>query len=364
MDTTRCGAWWDAARKRDGRLDGVFVFGVRSTGIYCRPSCPARRPREDRVVFFATPEEARRAGFRACLRCRPDETVVKDPRVEMVTSLCRFIEAYDDPGRPLTLAVMAEQMKISPAHLGRTFRDVMGISPRRYAGMVRDRRLKRLVREGASVTDALYAAGYGSPSRLYEGASGRLGMTPGAYGRGGRGMRIRYAITGSPLGRLLVAATERGVSAVSIGESDEALAAALRAEYPAAEIERDGEGLEEYIRAILAYLEGKGAALDLPTDVIVTAFQAKVYEALRKIPYGETKSYAEVARAIGKPGAPRAVGRACAANPTALVVPCHRVVKSGGDVGGYRWGAEIKKELLDKEKEFGREESFENGAGI
>jgi AraC family transcriptional regulator of adaptative response/methylated-DNA-[protein]-cysteine methyltransferase len=364
MEATMHKEWWRAAAARDRRLDGVFVFGVLSTGIYCRPSCPARRPRKDLVVFFRTPEEARRAGFRPCLRCHPDETVVKDPRVEMVKSLCRFIDEYDDSDRPLTLAVMGEQMGISPSHLGRTFRGVMGISPRQYAEVVRDRRLKRLVRSGSSVTDALYAAGYGSTSRHYAGAPERLGMTPGAYGRGGRGMRIRYEITDSPLGRLLVAATERGVSAVSIGESDEGLEKRLFTEYPAAEIVRDGEGLDDYIGAILAYLDGGGAALDLPTDVIVTAFQARVYEALRRIPRGQTKSYAEIAEAIGKPHAARAVGRACAKNPTALVVPCHRVTESGGDLGGYRWGAERKKALLAREKESELGETFEAGAGI
>jgi AraC family transcriptional regulator of adaptative response/methylated-DNA-[protein]-cysteine methyltransferase len=284
--------------------------------------------------------------------------------MEMVGRLCRFIEEYDSPDRPLTLAVMSDYMKISPHHLQRTFTGIMGVSPRRYAEMSRLKRLKSLVRKGEGVTNALYEAGYGSASRLYEGSARRMGMTPGAYMRGGKGMRIHYAVVDCALGRLLVGATEKGISAVSVGRSDEELERALFDEYPSADIVRDSSGLDGYIEALLAYLEGKQPVLALPRDVRVTAFQARVYEALQAIPYGSVRTYAQVAQAVGAPRAARAVGNACAANPTALLVPCHRVVRADGSVGGYRWGVDRKKTLLDREGESRQDEAFEKGAGI
>jgi AraC family transcriptional regulator of adaptative response/methylated-DNA-[protein]-cysteine methyltransferase len=342
--------WWRAVLARDNRLDGIFVYGVRSTGIYCRPSCPARRPRRDQVTFFQIPKAAEIGGFRPCRRCRPEEAAVRDPQVERVQRLCRYIEGYDQPDQPLTLAVMGEHVGLSPQHLQRTFKRMMGITPRQFAEACRLHRLKSLVREGTNVTRALYEAGYGSSSRLYEGALPRMGMTPGVYLKGGKGMTMRYTIADCPLGRLLVAATEKGVSAVSIGKSDGVLESALLTEYPAAEIDRDKAGLEEYVAALLQHLGGERPRLDLPVDVQVTAFQWKVYEALRTIPYGHTRTYEEVARAIGRPKAARAVARACATNPTAIVVPCHRVVRKDGSLSGYRWGTETKQALLAKEK--------------
>jgi AraC family transcriptional regulator of adaptative response/methylated-DNA-[protein]-cysteine methyltransferase len=326
--------WWEAVLARDKGSDGVFVYGVRSTGIYCRPSCSARRPRREQVTFFPVPEAARQAGFRSCRRCRPDETVTQNPQVKMVQQLCRYIEQYDSPDQPLTLMAMSEQVNVSPHHLQRTFKRIMGISPRQYAEAWRVRRLKKLFKEGETITSALYEVGYGSSSRLYERASSRLGMTPGAYLRGGRGMRIRYTIVNCPLGRLLVAATEKGVCAVSIGKSDEPLEAALSSEYPAAEIHRDRAGLNEYMIALLKYFDAKQPHLDLPLDLQVTAFQWRVYEALRSIPYGDTRTYGEIAGAIGLPSAVRAVARACATNPAAIVIPCHRVVRKDGGLGG------------------------------
>ena len=341
---------WKAVLARDKRFDGAFVYGVHSTGIYCRPSCPARRPRQDRVSFFRIPEAAKQAGFRPCRRCRPDEVISQDPQVNLVQRLCRYIENYDSLEEPLTLAAMGRYVQVSPFHLQRVFKRNMGITPRQYAEACRVRRLKGLFKNGEDVTSALYEAGYGSSSRLYEGASTRLGMTPGTYLRGGKGMRICYTIINSPLGRLLVAATEKGISAVCIGKSDADLEAALSDEYPAAEIRRDEAGLGEYVSALLKYLDGEQPNLNLPLDVQVTAFQWRVYEALRAIPYGQTRSYAEIAETIDHPKAVRAVAQACASNPAALLIPCHRVVRKDGHSGGYRWGAQIKLTLLAKEK--------------
>lgn len=346
--------WWQAVLSRNNRFDGTFVYGVRSTGIYCRPSCSARRPQRDQVIFFRMPEAAEQAGFRPCRRCRPAEAVIQDPQVKRVQRLCRYIESYDSPDRPLTLAEMGDHVHVSSHHLQRTFKRIMGITPRQYAEACRLRRMKAWVRKGATITRALYEAGYGSSSRLYEGASTRMGMTPGTYLRGGEGMRIRYTIVDSPLGRLLVAATGKGICAVSIGKSDQSLKTALLNEYPAAEIHWDKSGLREYITALLKYLDGKLPNLDLPLDVRVTAFQWKVYEALKAIPCGLTRTYGEIAEAIGHPKAVRAVARACATNPAAMVIPCHRVVRKDGSLGGYRWGLEHKKTLLEKERKSNR----------
>lgn len=342
--------WWQAVLSRNHRFDEAFVYGVRSTGIYCRPSCPARRPQRGQVIFFRMPEAAEQAGYRPCARCRPGEAVIQDPQVKRVQRLCRYIESYDSSDRSLTLAEMGDYVHVSPHHLQRTFKRMMGITPRQYAEACRLRRLKALIRKGTAVTRALYEAGYGSSSRLYERASSRMGMTPGTYLRRGKGMRIRYTIVDSPLGRLLVAATGKGICAVSIGKSNHFLKSALLNEYPAAEIHWDKTGLKEYVTVLLKYLDGKQPSLDLPLDMQVTAFQWKVYEALKAIPYGHTRTYREIAQAIGRPKAARAVARACATNPTAMVVPCHRVVRKDGSLGGYRWGLEHKKTLLEKER--------------
>ncbi len=350
MDTMAQEDRWKAVLSRDRRFDGAFVYGVRSTRIYCRPSCPARRPRQEQVSFFQTPEAAKQAGFRPCRRCRPDEVLNQDPQVDLVQRLCRYIENYDSLEERLTLAVMGKYAQVSPYHLQRIFKRNIGITPKQYAEACRVRRLKELFKNGEDVTSALYEAGYGSSSRLYEGASTRLGMTPGTYLRGGKGMRISYTIVNSCLGRLLVAATEKGVSAVSIGKSDAALEAALNDEYPAAEIHRDETGLAEHVSTLLKYVDGKKANLNLPLDVRVTAFQWRVYETLRGIPYGQTRSYAEVAETMGHPKAIRAVARACASNPTALIIPCHRVIRKNGHPGGYRWGTQAKQVLLAKEQ--------------
>ncbi len=341
---------WKAVLAKDGHFDGAFVYGVNSTGIYCRPSCPAKRPRRDQVRFFPMPAAAEQAGFRPCRRCHPEEATIRDPQVERVQRLCRHIESHDSAEEPLSLTAMGKLLETSPHHLQRLFKRHMGITPSQYAEAWRVRRLKERLRKGETVTRALYEAGYGSASRLYERASTRLGMSPGTYLRGGKGMHIRYGTADSALGRILVAATEKGVCAVRLGKSDAALSVSLAREYPAAEIRKDQAGLADYLDALLKHLEGRQPNLNLPLDVQVTAFQWQVYEALRGIPYGQTRSYAEVAAAIGRPRAVRAVARACAANPAALVIPCHRVIRRDGRSGGYRWGDETKQWLLDREK--------------
>lgn len=339
---------WRAVVAKDARYDGQFVFAVSSTRIYCRPSCPSRRPHRERVSFFSLPEAAEQAGFRACLRCQPKRARVPDPQIVMVQNVCHFLDSNESD--TVTLSELAAQVGVSIFHLQRTFKNIMGISPRQYLATRRFGNFKSLVRQGESVTNALYDSGFNSSSRLYEYASSELGMTPGTYGRGGRGVKIRYTIVNSTLGRLLVAVTDRGVCSVSMGDRDVELVKTLRKEFSEAEIERDDSALRETVRTVLNLLTAKQPHLDLPLDIRATAFQRQVWERLRAIPYGTTMSYGEVAKALGKPGAVRAVGRACATNPVALVIPCHRVVREDHTLGGYRWGLDRKKKLLEREK--------------
>lgn len=341
---------WQAVAERDAAADGWFVYAVHSTGVYCRPSCPSRRPRREGVSFFELPEAAEQAGFRPCRRCHPRDLTALDPQVELVQRACHQLEA--DEQIP-SLADLGAALNISPTHLQRVFKRVMGISPRQYAEARRVDRLKTGLRaDRATVTAALYDAGYGSSSRLYEGAPDHLGMTPRVYQRGGAGVAIAYALADCPLGRLLVAATERGVCVVSLGDDDAALIDALHAEYPHADIapaDPDSGALAEALAAVLAYLNGWQPHLDLPLDVRATAFQRRVWDELRRIPYGQTRTYQQVAQAIGEPTAVRAVARACATNPAALVIPCHRVIRTDGSHGGYRWGLARKAALLRQE---------------
>jgi AraC family transcriptional regulator of adaptative response/methylated-DNA-[protein]-cysteine methyltransferase len=341
-------AQWQAVLTKNARCDGQFVFAVSSTGIYCRPSCPSRRPRRERVSFFQSPEGAEQAGFRACRRCHPRNTRVVDPQIQMARQVCRIIE--ENEGEPTTLAALSEQVGVSSFHLQRTFKSIMGITPRRYAEAYRVNRFKQGVRKGEAITSAIYGAGYGSSSRLYERASSQLGMTPATYGKGGRGAVINYAIVETRLGRLLVAATNKGVCSVMLGDTDAALKADLLSEFPAAEIRHDEKLLRSSVNAIVDHLKSKNPHIDLPLDIQATAFQRQVWEQLRAIPYGQTHSYSEVAKAIGQEKAVRAVARACATNPVALVIPCHRVVREDKSLGGYRWGLERKKKLLETEK--------------
>jgi len=339
---------WQAVVAKDARFDGQFVFAVSSTGIYCRPSCPSRRAHRERVSFFDLPEAAEQAGFRACLRCQPQRARVLDPQVKLVQRVCRLLD--DSESETQKLAELASHAGVSVFHLQRTFKRVMGISPRQYLTARKFGNFKALVRKGASVTNSLYESGFNSSSRLYEHASEELGMTPATYGRGGRGVNITYTIGASPMGRLLVAVTERGVCAVRLADDDAELEKDLRDEFPHAQIERDDSALRDPVEKILNHLNANEPRLDLPLDIRATAFQRQVWEKLRAIPYGETVSYGDVAKALGKPGAVRAVGRACATNPVALVIPCHRVVREDQSLGGYRWGLERKKKLLEHER--------------
>lgn len=339
---------WQAVVAKDARFDGQFVFAVSSTGVYCRPSCPSRRAHRERVKFYDLPEAAEQAGFRACLRCQPRRARIMDPQVELVQRVCRLLDSNETES--LTLADLATQSGVSQFHLQRTFKRVMGISPRQYLAARKMDNFKTLVRKGESVTTSLYESGFNSSSRLYEHAAEELGMTPATYSRGGRGMNISYTITASPMGRLLVAVTERGVCAVRMADSNAELETDLREEFPNAELKRDDSALRESVQKILNHLEKNEPRLDLPLDIKATAFQRQVWEHLRAIPYGETVSYGDVAKALGKPGAVRAVGRACATNPVALVIPCHRVVREDKTLGGYRWGLDRKKKLLEHER--------------
>lgn len=338
---------WQAVLAKDARLDGQFVFAVSSTGIYCRPSCPSRRPHRERVSFFQLPEQAEQAGFRACRRCHPRDSRARDPQIRMAQEVCRLID--ENGGEPITLSTLSSELGVSSFHLQRTFKSVMGITPKDYAETSRVNRFKQGVRKGDAITSAIYDAGFGSSSRLYESASAKLGMTPATYGKGGRGAVINYAIVETELGRLLVAATNKGVCSVMLGDSDASLKADLLKEFPLAEIRLDEKPLRASVSAIVEHLKSKSPHIDLPVDIRATAFQRQVWEALRAIPYGQTHSYSEVAKAIGQETAVRAVARACATNPVALVIPCHRVIREDKSLGGYRWGLERKKKLLERE---------------
>jgi len=344
---------WNAVLARDASRDGSFVFAVRSTGIYCRPSCPARRPGREQVSFFQLPEAAEQAGFRACRRCHPRRVQAGDPQIDLVRRICHAIDEHDE--EPLTLKALSTETGVSAHHLQRTFKNVMGITPRQYAESRRLNQFKAGVKGGASVTEAMYGAGYGSSRGLYEKSSARLGMTPATYGRGGQGMRIVYTISDCPLGRVLVAATARGVCSVSLGDSDSELNTTLFAEYPKASIDsRDtviSPSLNLWLSKVLEHLNGKSPRIDLPLDIQATAFQLRVWEELQGIPLGATRSYQEIANAIGKPKAVRAVAGACAGNHVALVIPCHRVIREDKSMGGYRWGLKRKEALLERERE-------------
>jgi len=343
---------WTAVAARDTAADGRFVFAVRTTGVYCRPSCASRRPRHENVVFYRAPEAAEAAGYRACKRCRPRDTRESDPTLQKVRRASALIDQalIEGESGPPALATLAENVATSPHHLLRLFKRHLGITPREYADARRLELVKRHLRAGDGVSGALYAAGYGSPSRLYERSDAQLGMTPATYRRDGKGATIEFATVRSPLGRLMVAATARGLAAVSLGDDDARLERALRAEYPAAEIRRADSRLASWVTAILEHIAGERPNLALPLDLQATAFQWRVWRALQRIPYGRTATYGEIAEAIGQPKAVRAVASACASNRAALVIPCHRVVRGDGVPGGYRWGAERKARILAKER--------------
>ncbi len=342
---------WRAVTQRTRAADGRFVYAVATTGIYCRPSCPSKRPLRCNVTFFPRPELAERAGYRPCRRCRPKETPASDPSAAKLRQACALIDRALEDGEPSpSLRALGESLATSPFHLQRLFKRHLGISPRDYAQARRLRRVKEALASGSDVTAALYAAGYGSASRLYERARSLLGMTPASYRRGGAGATIGFATAPTALGRLLVAATEKGICAVSLGADDQTLEAELRREYPAATIARDEKRLEPWLTALVRHLRGEKPGLALPLDLVATGFQWRVWRELQHIPYGETATYAEIAARIGAPRGARAVARACAGNRVALVIPCHRVVRQDGALAGYRWGIARKAKLLAREK--------------
>lgn len=343
--------FWRAVKRRQRDADASFVYAVRSTRIYCRPSCPSKRPRVDQVVYFRNRRQAERAGYRACRRCWPQEFSLRES-AQFVQRICRRIEETlaSNPETPLTLDDLARASNLKLHKLGRLFKRTLGITPRQFIDAHRMAQLKSNLQKGEQVTSAMYDAGFGSSSRLYERAPAQMGMTPAVYRRGGEGMSISYAIVPCALGKLLVAATVRGVSAVYLGNSDKLLERALAKEYPRAEIRRESKRIAPWVRGVLGHLRGQEPHADLPLDVQATAFQRRVWKELQRIPYGSTKSYTEIARAIGKPRAIRAVARACATNPVSIVVPCHRVVRADGNLAGYRWGLERKEMLLASEK--------------
>jgi AraC family transcriptional regulator of adaptative response/methylated-DNA-[protein]-cysteine methyltransferase len=338
---------WRAVVEGDRSLDGAFVTAVRTTRIYCRPSCPARKPKRENVEFFTAPDGAERAGYRACKRCRPRE-VAPDSQRALIQRVCDRI--VDGDGTAPTLNELGIEFHVSPFHLQRTFKRITGVTPRQYAAAHRVGHLKQELRASGGIAGAVYRAGYGSSSRVYEGAGRVLGMTPAAYGRGGRGMRIAYTVQPCALGQVLVATTGRGIAFVCLGNSAAALESELRDEYPAAEIARDDRAAKRYAVPVVRAIKDGHPDHTLPVDVLATAFQARVWQALREIPCGETRSYAEVAHAIGQPKAARAVARACAENPTPIVVPCHRVVHADGTLSGFRWGVGRKRDLLARER--------------
>ena len=340
---------WEAVLTRDARSDGRFVYAVRSTGIYCRPSCPSRRPKRESVEFYGGPDAAEIAGFRECRRCRPRAGAPPAPGLEHVRKAATYIAAHADA--PITLSRLARHVGTSPFHLQRTFSRLLGISPRAYQDALRAQRFRSDLRRGKPLTGAIYDAGYGSSSRVYEGRQIGTGMTPAEYRRGAEGATIAFTIVDSSLGRMLVAGTDKGLCSIKLGDRDAALEQDLRSEYPSAEIRREKGAFADWVRALVVHLDGRMPRLDLPIDVQATAFQWKVWRYLQSIPYGETRTYSGIAKDLGHPSATRAVARACAANRVCLVIPCHRVVSKGGGLGGYRWGVDRKRRLLQKESQ-------------
>ena len=336
--------YWQATIHRDPSADGSFFFAVRSTHVYCRPTCPARRPLRSNTVFFRTPQEAERQGFRPCRRCRPKQ---QDSATALVQRVAVVISTAQEES--LRLGELAAQVHSSPAQIRRAFHRVTGISPKEFEQALRLARFKKMLRDGSGVTDALYACGYGSSSRLYEKTNAQLGMTPASYRKGGEGMQIGYAVANTSLGKVLVASTRRGISAVYLGENEKALTEELHKEYPRAEIMRAPEGNDNWLQEIVSRVEGHVPSLELPLDLQATAFQRRVWQELQKIPRGTTRTYTQIAKSLGKPRSVRAVARACATNPVSIVVPCHRVIRKDGALAGYRWGLSRKEKLLDRE---------------
>ena len=337
--------YWQATLARDTRADGAFFFGVKSTQIYCRPSCPARRPLRKNTLFFPTRRAAELQGFRPCRRCKPNEI----PAAVRIVQRAALVLG-SDLDEAVNIAALAQKIGVKTDALRRAFRQQAGLTPKELAAALRLKKFKKLLRDGSGITDALYATGYGSSSRVYERSDAQLGMTPATYQKGGNGMKIRYTTAKSSLGEVLVAATERGVSAVYLGDAASKLVSELRDEYPRAEITAANGAFTQWVEEIVARTEGSAPRRELPLDLQATAFQRRVWQELQRIPRGTTRTYTQIARAMGKPRAVRAVARACATNPVSIVVPCHRVVRADGDLAGYRWGISRKEKLLERER--------------
>jgi AraC family transcriptional regulator of adaptative response/methylated-DNA-[protein]-cysteine methyltransferase len=343
---------WESVLQRDASADDRFLYGVTTTGIYCRPSCPSRRPKRDNVAFFSTSAAAELAGFRACHRCRPNRAKVPHRGVERARE---YIDSHigDLGDERITLDVLGEQSGLSPYHLQRKFKEIVGLTPAQYIRARKSERLKGELKRGETVSRATFGAGYGSSSRVYGDSDQRLGMTPATYRRGGAGAHIDYVTARTSLGTLLVGATDRGVCAVTLGNNAKTLEDALESEYPAAtraHVANPSSSLALWVAEIIEAVDSDRVRLDIPLDIQASAFQWKVWRELQKIPFGETRSYSEIASAIGSPKAVRAVASACANNRAAVVIPCHRVVRQTGALGGYRWGIERKRQLLAKER--------------
>jgi len=348
---------WNAVTSRDPQADGAFFYAVKTTGVFCRPSCASRQPRRENVAFFVDANAARAAGFRDCKRCQPGGL----PReLEIVNRACAALDA--DPQQRLTLAQLSDAVHVSPFHLQRLFKRVVGVSPRQYQAAQRGAALRDALQKGADVTRATMDAGFGSPSRMYDSASAELGMAPSAFRRKGAGLTVRYASASTSLGFVLIAATDKGICKIGFGDDSALLVDELRSECANAELLEDAAPLAPFLAQIDTYLRGTRQDFDLPLDIASTAFRQRVWDALRRIPYGETRSYSDIAEAVGAPRAVRAVASACATNPVALAIPCHRVVQKGGALAGYRWGLPRKAALLDNEAQHAADASSDQPA--
>jgi AraC family transcriptional regulator of adaptative response/methylated-DNA-[protein]-cysteine methyltransferase len=340
-------ARWEAVRRRDRAADGAFYYSVRTTGVYCRPSCAARLARRENVAFHANPAAAEKAGFRPCKRCRPNEAGLAERQAEAVAKACRLIERSEEmPG----LAALAKTAGMSRFHFHRVFRAVTGVTPKAYADAHRAQRVRDALASSGSVTEAIYGAGFNSSGRFYAASSDMLGMTPREFRAGGSGAEIRFAVGQCSLGAILVGATQKGICAISFGNDPDALVRDLEDRFPKARLIGGDAAFEELVARVVGFVEAPAQAFDLPLDVRGTAFQQRVWQALRKIPAGATATYTDIAKRIGRPKAVRAVAAACAGNPVAVAIPCHRVVRLDGDLAGYRWGVARKRALLAKEK--------------
>jgi AraC family transcriptional regulator, regulatory protein of adaptative response / methylated-DNA-[protein]-cysteine methyltransferase len=337
---------WNALLQRDQQADGCFLYGVKTTGIYCRPICSSRLPKSDNVLFFQTCADAEAAGFRPCKRCKPNAVSPREHHINLMAHICSMIDSSETP---LSLEELATAAGLSPYHFHRLFKQTVGVTPKEYTTMKRSNRVRDALQQGTTVTQTIYDAGFGASSRFYEKATTMLGMDPTQYRQGGKGVNIRFAVEQSFLGWVLVAATERGICAIDFGDSSDQLIEVLRSRFPNAQLQEPDPTFAEWVTQVIRFIETPHQGLTLPLDIQGTAFQQRVWKALQEVLPGTTVSYADVAERIGNPKAVRAVARACASNTLAVAVPCHRVVRSDGELSGYRWGVDRKRMLLERE---------------